>query len=740
MLNFYEKKIIQKKLLYVVIATGIYSVTAQLVIIREFFSLFAGNEFIVAIIFFNWLVLGGIGTSFQRISTKFIPPFPAILSFLSLFLCFTGLFTIVFIRIFHKTLFFYGFEPGFYKTFIFTFFLSAPYCLILGFLLPFTLYILKNISNKFSSIKVYMADNIGDALGGALFSFILVFFFTPLKALFVSCIPLIYFSFILLKNKKPNIKIISCLIFVFVLILMGIGVFFENFTLNKKNCNLEFYKDTPYGRIEVHKYMDDYTFFANGVSLFNTENTKLAEEIVHYGLSQIQTHKNILFISCVPNAFSETMKYFPKNIDYIEIDPEVSKAMFKFSFLKKFNSVSNIFDDARKYLNKTKKKYNAIIMCAPNPDTFQANRYYTKEFFVLAKKHIKKNGVLVFSIKGFDNYPEENLLKKISCLYATAKTCFKNIMVLPSSETYFIVSDKPLNNNIPLLLSQKKINTSYIKNYFYGDITKQRIKNLLNMIDKNAMLNLDFSPDIIKYSFNHWFSKFNSSPFVFGLICFVIFILYIISLTKIETILFFTGFAAMSFEILIIFVFQILFGCIYLKTGIIVTVFLAGLFFGAWFGEKWIKGKWNQKKWFKEKTNKIDFNKILFNLDILIILLILIFGGMIFIFKDNLHYSIFFLYSFAFAFFCGLQFSIALKTNTSLSNSNKLNPSKSNLDILNTDTSNKAAGFFAADLMGAALGLILFSLILVPFLGIFKAVLCLCLIKIISLGVVQARI
>ncbi|OQY01337.1 MAG: hypothetical protein B6I26_04650 [Desulfobacteraceae bacterium 4572_130] len=720
MLSNYEKLLIKKKLLYIVIATGIYSVTAQLVIIREFLSLFAGNEFIIAIIFFNWLVLGGIGTSFQQISTKFISPSLAILSFLSLFLCFTGLFTIIFLRIFHKTLFFYGFEPGFYKTFIFTFLLSAPYCLVLGFLLPFTLYIIKNISSKFSSIQVYMADNIGDALGGALFSFILVFFFTPVLSVFLSCIPLMYFSFILiLKNKKTNIKIILCVIFVFVLILMGLGLKFENFTLNKKNCNLEFYKDTPYGRVEVHKYMNDYTFFANGVSLFNRENTKLAEEIVHYGLSQIQNHKDILFVSCVPNAFSEAIKYVPENIDYVEIDPEVSKAMFKFSFLKKFDSVSNIKDDARKYLNKTKKKYNAIIMCMENPDTFQANRYYTKQFFVLAKKHIKKNGVFVFSIKGFDNYPEKNLLKKISCLYATAKTCFKNIMILPSSETYFIMSDKPLNDDIPLLLSKKKINTLYIKNYFYGDITKQRIKNLLNMIDKNAMLNLDFEPNIIKYSFNHWFSKFNSSPFVFGLICFVIFILYIISLRKIETILFFTGFAAMSFEILIIFVFQILFGCIYLKTGIIVTVFLTGLFFGALFGEKWFGGKC-----FIKKINKTDFKKILLNLDILIVLLILIFAGMIFFFKENLHYSIFFLYSFVFAFFCGLQFSIALKTESSL---------------LNIDSSNRVAGFFAADLMGAGLGLILFSLIFVPFLGIFKAVLCLCLIKIISLGLVQAR-
>jgi len=46
----------------VVIATGISSVVTQLLTIREFLTQFKGNEIVIALILFNWLILGGIGT------------------------------------------------------------------------------------------------------------------------------------------------------------------------------------------------------------------------------------------------------------------------------------------------------------------------------------------------------------------------------------------------------------------------------------------------------------------------------------------------------------------------------------------------------------------------------------------------------------------------------------------------------------------------------------------------------
>ena len=53
-----------------VIATGISSVVTQLLIIREFLAQFQGNEFVIALILFNWLILGGIGTILSHRITR----------------------------------------------------------------------------------------------------------------------------------------------------------------------------------------------------------------------------------------------------------------------------------------------------------------------------------------------------------------------------------------------------------------------------------------------------------------------------------------------------------------------------------------------------------------------------------------------------------------------------------------------------------------------------------------------
>ena len=56
------KKTDDRAILRVVIFTGIASVVTQLLTIREFLSRFEGNEVVIALILFNWLLLGGLGS------------------------------------------------------------------------------------------------------------------------------------------------------------------------------------------------------------------------------------------------------------------------------------------------------------------------------------------------------------------------------------------------------------------------------------------------------------------------------------------------------------------------------------------------------------------------------------------------------------------------------------------------------------------------------------------------------
>jgi len=78
--------------------------------------------------------------------------------------------------------------------------------------------------------------------------------------------------------------------------------------------------------------------------------------------------------------------------------------------------------------------------------------------------------------------------------------------------------------------------------------------------------------------------KHGSSPIPFILAFVALTATYFVFSRKEEYVLFSTGLATMGVETVLLFTFQIMYGCIYLKVGSIITSFLLGLLPGAWLG------------------------------------------------------------------------------------------------------------------------------------------------------------
>ena len=193
------KKKNEYAIIRVVIATGISSVVTQLLTVREFLTQFQGNEIVIALILFNWLILGGLGTLLASIITKRLWPATITrLGWLSLLLCGLSALQIPAIRELRNVFFIHGSSVGFYPTWLFTFLIITPYCLLLGFALPYSLFALRAENANYSGARIYITDNIGDISGGALFSFALVYLVTPLKAIFLSNLPLLTAVYIFL--------------------------------------------------------------------------------------------------------------------------------------------------------------------------------------------------------------------------------------------------------------------------------------------------------------------------------------------------------------------------------------------------------------------------------------------------------------------------------------------------------------------------------------------------------------
>jgi len=684
-------------ILRVVIATGISSVVTQLLLIREFLAQFEGNEFVIALIIFNWLVLGGIGTLLARISLSGATrPTSQMLGWLTFCLAALPSMQILAVRWLRDVFFVHGSSVGFYPTLLFIAGTMAPYALLIGFVLPLSLFVLRRDVELYPGVRIYIIDNIGDVAGGVLFSFLLVYLLTPLEALFaVNCILLV--AAMGLFTVKGGMRLSVYCVAAIVLALLLAGILLERPSLATVEGELVYYHESPYGRILVQKQSELYTLFADGVPRLSSQNRILAEEVVHYPLSQLAGIQDVLLISAEGGIMHELRKYSPENIDYVELDPELTAVEFRYGLINTIPGLQIIHNDGRAFLRATKKTYDAIVMNLPEPETFQINRFYTLEFLALAKRHLGLNGVLSFAVKGFENYLAEPQIRKISALYNTASKHFKHVVLLPGSKTFFVCSDAPLVTDIPARLTALGIATDYIGSYYYGNVSEERISYLRQALDPSAPLNQDISPSMMRFMFSGWFAKYATSPLGFMIFTGIFCAVYFFWIRTEEFVLFSTGCMTMGSEILVIFAFQIFFGYIYLMIGLIVTVFLAGLLPGAFYGGR-----------LKNKSRKV----LVLTDGMLIALMALMIAGLG-MGGQKLPQGFYYAFAFTISVLCGFQFPVALH--------------------LRGGDNPAVTRAFSADLIGAACGTLVTSVVLIPYLGIIWAAAGLIVLKSISI-------
>jgi len=678
-----------------VVGTGISSIAVQIITVREFLSQFSGNEITISLVLFCWLLVSGVGSLAAKIFSKKSTTFYAVFSLVTALL---PLIQIIAIRLFRDFIFIHGESPGLYPIFFFILTFSAPYAFLIGFILPYSLSIIKKMDSEFTAGDLYITDNVGDITGGILFSFVLVYFLSPFKIIALTSFLLILVSLALIVSLKRYLLFFMACLSIALFFSFAFEKRFELSTLyNQYGQNIVSYQESPYGRIVLTKEKEEYTFWESGAPTFSVFNIMTAEEKVHYPLCQLDTVEDVLLVSGgMGETLGEILKHSPRHIDYVELDPALINVASQFGLLSPHPHVTVIPADGRRYITDCKKRYSTIILDLPEPDTFQINRFYTSEFFARTKRILEKNGIFSFSLIANPNYFSDVRVKKLSSIFNTLKKHFHTVLLIPGEEIYFLASDDTLSADIPLKLRKKSITTSYINDFYYGNVTKARIAFLNESINSNEFINTDFQPRIINIMFNEWFKKYGTSPYWFLVILFGLLACYIFFIRKEEYVLFSTGFVSMGVEMLVLFSFQILYGYIYLKVGAVITSFLLGLLPGAILGNRW------------KKSGK----GMLIKAEIGMIVLLLIYLIWVNSYHSMVPEFAFLLYGFVFSLLCGLEFPVAA-------------------EIIGEEKS-PAAGLFAADLVGAGAGTLAIGTLLIPLFGIQAAIVAMILIKAVS--------
>ncbi|MBL7160761.1 MAG: fused MFS/spermidine synthase [Candidatus Aenigmarchaeota archaeon] len=697
----------QKHLFVSLAALGISSIAVQLVILREFLNVFSGNELVFGIVLGAWLLLTGLGSYIGKFSRGLLCK-DTLFLVSQVIVAVAPFFIVYFIRSL-KVLVLTPGEIAGLPLIASSLIVLLPYCLFSGMMLTVACSIFSKKESGEQIGKVYFIDNIGDILGGILFSFVFVFLLTSFEALFLLLLinlAAAFFFTSFLRRKLVSLLILLLLVFSTVAFFtldpetQSLGLMFPG-------QEIVFHGDSPYGRLVVTETSGQLNFFENSVPLFSTQDIVAREETVHYAMVQHPNPKNVLLLSGgISGTIQEALKYEPERIDYVELDPLLLSLGSLTGGLED-PRVETFPVDGRLFVKTASRKYDVVIIDLPDPSTAQLNRFYTKEFFSEVKEILTNDGVVSLSVSSSPNYMSPETIRLNAIIFNTLETQFSNTIIIPGEQNFFLSSDSQLSFNISERIKEKGIQTSFVnENYLPGKLTPQRINYTRTAIlGAEEMVNEDFIPLAYYHHLMFWLSQFEPSPLLFAVLAavFIIAVALLVRGSAISFAISSTAFAASALSVVLIISFQILFGYVYQDIGILITSFIIGLAIGAFLMNKKIKQA--------SRGTMLRIESLVFLYPVGLALLLQLQG------IPPLAFPVL---TMAIGALVGAEFPLASKLHFPRSKK----------------VEHTAGSLYAADLLGASVGALLVSALMIPLIGIINVCLLIFLINLVSFLIV----
>jgi spermidine synthase len=645
------------------VLTGFTAMASQIIYMRELLVVFYGNELSISFILASWLAGGAIGSAvFGRFAD--LPSLRGRNDALVFALCqimlglllIAGIISVKFIKIFLRVN--PGEVIGLFLIIVASFAILAPICILMGFMFPLgcRIYASERSGGTRSGPRprnsigtVYVLEAVGSIIGGVVTSFVLIRYFSVLHiAAIFACLN--FFAAFLLScmasviaskkigtgsfsnssdkegkmNPSPFFKLffkmgVPIFLLVIIVALWTLGGFtqVEKYSLKKQWPGYEVLdtKNSIYGNILITKRGEDYSVFNNGLRLYTITEKPSAEEAVHLALLEHKDPKRVLLIGGgIGGLIEEILKHRVERVDYVELDPsiiEISVKNLPASYYRALKdprvSIKNM--DGRFFVKNAKEKYDCVIVHTGDPYTAQGNRYYTSEFFNEVKKVLKDGGLISFGLTSSESYISKSLAEFLKEIYATLRSVFKEVLVIPGETAYFLASDSAggLTYDYKILeerTKERSLDTQYVRDYYlFSKLSPEKIAYSEKIIknSEGAVINRDSRPIAYYYGLIFWTTLFRDSIFsnilrsvtesvIWRSIGIFIILLAAISIIRRRSFkgsvlmaVMTGGFSSMAFQLLILLTFQAMYGYLFYELGIILTAFMAGLALGAIF-------------------------------------------------------------------------------------------------------------------------------------------------------------
>ena len=381
-------------------------------------------------------------------------------------------------------------------------------------------------------------------------------------------------------------------------------------------------ENSIYSNLTVVGGESGYSFYSNGLNMFTVPNPASAEQVAHFPMLEHPDPRKVLLIGGgVGGSLGEILKHPVEEVDYVELDPmviELAQEWLDSRSLAPLSDprvrVANV--DGRLFVKRVRRKYDVVILDLPDPFTAQLNRFYTREFFREVRDILAERGLFSLGIFSSANYISDEHQKFLNCVYRTLEGVFPEIITIPADDQIFFIACKTegvLTYDREILsarLDERQVESLYVSAYqMPAWLEPWRVRTFSERIrePQDVSINRDFRPVSYYYDMILWTTQFAPRSrlesgykgifkaaahlnlwwfvlpaFVAGAALFGIgnwkqqvrreYILIAVMVT---------GFAEIAFEVIVSLAFQIIYGYMYYKLGLILTAFMVGLILGS---------------------------------------------------------------------------------------------------------------------------------------------------------------
>ena len=594
----------QSNLIYLVctIGVGFAAMVAQLCFMREVLWVCAGNELTFGILLGEWLTLTGLGAWLARL-IKSPKSNHNLFSNTLIILGVLPILSIVGLRLFKGIVLLPGQVPNLAQSVLIILCVAAPFCIISGFLVAFICKLIpyhntgpmandgQTLREQRSNIigLIYAADSTGGVLGGLVFSLVLTWYFNHITISIITCMLNSILAFLFIQKTSNNFpgKVLCGAVIVICSLILFINLDLltsKNLVINQ---DIRLIKSSPYGNVIVTASKSETNIYENGTITSSSLWFARYEECVHFVMAQRPSAANILILGgSFSGIANELLKYNISKITYMNPDPvvlNIQRGLTKDN--PSLTNVEFVIADVRSYINYATNKFDIILINLPEPSTALANRYYTIEFLKGSGKVLQTNGVLSFSLGGYENYASPDLAAILSCARATANAVFKHVIVLPGTRVIFLCSNAELSKDIVSLIDFNKLKTKVLNRAYLQAIhSPDRLAEVSRLSSEQTRLNSDMNPILYFWSVKRWLKMFESGLTPLMIFCAGIILTGLLFYKGVKKLVFSAGYTVMSTQIAVFLVYQSIFGSLYSEIGLLTSVFLAGLAIGSWFG------------------------------------------------------------------------------------------------------------------------------------------------------------